>query len=87
LPPRAPDVGAGSPIQFRRILCAVDSSESSLDALAYAINMAEEADAQLTLLHVVEFLPPLVTEPGGPCQTSRAFAKRRWPTPGKDSKR
>lgn len=40
VPPRAPDVPAGSPIQFRRILCAVDLSESSLDALAYAINMA-----------------------------------------------
>jgi hypothetical protein len=30
----------------------VDFSESSLDALAYAITMAEEADAQLTLLRV-----------------------------------
>jgi len=59
VPPRAPDVPAGSPIQFRRILCAVDFSESSLDALALAINMAQEADAQLTLLHVVEFSPAL----------------------------
>ena len=66
VPPRAPDVPAGSPIQLRRILCAVDFSESSLDALAYAINMAEEADAQLTVLHVVEFPPVLVGEPGVP---------------------
>lgn len=63
VPPRAPDVPAGSPIQFRRILCAVDFSESSLDALAHAINMAEEADAQLTVLHVVEFPPMLNEEP------------------------
>jgi nucleotide-binding universal stress UspA family protein len=63
VPPRAPDVPAGSPIQFRRILCAVDFSESSLEALAYAINTAEEADAQLTVLHVVEFPPMLMTEP------------------------
>jgi nucleotide-binding universal stress UspA family protein len=66
VPPRAPDVPAGSPIQFRRILCAVDFSESSLDALALAINLAEEADAQLTLLHVVEFPPVLVGEPAVP---------------------
>jgi nucleotide-binding universal stress UspA family protein len=63
VPPRAPDVPAGSPIQFRRTLCAVDFSESSLDALAYAINVAEEADAQLTLLHVVELPPVLFEEP------------------------
>jgi nucleotide-binding universal stress UspA family protein len=63
VPPRAPHVPAGAPIQFRRILCPVDFSASALDALAYAINMAEEADAQLTLLHVVEFQPPLVEAP------------------------
>jgi nucleotide-binding universal stress UspA family protein len=61
VPPRAPDVQAGSPIQFHRMLCAVDFSEPSLDALALAIDMAQEADAQLTLLHVVEF-PPLLSE-------------------------
>jgi nucleotide-binding universal stress UspA family protein len=37
----------------------VDFSERSLDSLALAVNMAEEADAQLTLLHVVEFSPAL----------------------------
>jgi nucleotide-binding universal stress UspA family protein len=63
VPPRAPHVPAGAPVQFRRILCPVDFSESALDALAYAINMAEEADAQLTLLHVVEFSPPLTEVP------------------------
>ena len=63
VPPRAPHVAAGAPIQFRRILCPVDFSESSLDALAYAINMAEEADAKLTLLHVVEFAPVLKEAP------------------------
>jgi nucleotide-binding universal stress UspA family protein len=52
VPPRAQGVPASAPIQVRRILCAVDFSESSLDALAYAITMAEEADAQLTLLRV-----------------------------------
>jgi nucleotide-binding universal stress UspA family protein len=66
VPPRAPDVAPGSPIQFRRILCAVDFSESSLDALAYALKMAEEADAQLAVLHVVEFPPVSIDEPTVP---------------------
>jgi nucleotide-binding universal stress UspA family protein len=52
-------------VQFRRILCAVDFSESALHATAYAINMAQEADAQLTLLHVVE-IPLGADYEGGP---------------------
>lgn len=62
VPPRAPDVPAGTPIQFHRILCAVDFSDSSLHALAYAISLAKEADARLTLLHVVEFPAALMQE-------------------------
>jgi nucleotide-binding universal stress UspA family protein len=54
VPPRAPDVPADRPVQFRRILCAVDFATSSLDALRYALNLAQEADAKLTLLHVVD---------------------------------
>jgi nucleotide-binding universal stress UspA family protein len=84
VPPRAPDVPAGSPIQFRRMLCAVDFSESSLDALAYAINMAQEADAQLTVVHVVEWPPMVMTEPMIPVpdlpgirDTAVADARRR----------
>jgi nucleotide-binding universal stress UspA family protein len=63
VPPRAAGVPAGAPVQFRRILCPVDFSESALDALAYAINLAQEADARLTLLHVVEFSPALSEAP------------------------
>lgn len=59
VPPRAPDVPADAPVQFRRIVCAVDFSESSLAALARALNMAEEADAHLTVLHVIEIPPEL----------------------------
>ena len=70
VPPRIADVPAGSPIQFRRIVCPVDFSESSLEALAYAINLAQEADAQLTLLHVVEFLPVLSEAPMPPSDLS-----------------
>ena len=50
-------------IEIRRILCPIDFSESSLDALAYALSLAEEADARLTLLHVVELPLVLSQEP------------------------
>ncbi|MGA7663103.1 MAG: universal stress protein [Candidatus Sulfotelmatobacter sp.] len=41
-------------IQFERILFATDFSEESFAALPYAISLAEEDQAQLALLHVVE---------------------------------
>jgi nucleotide-binding universal stress UspA family protein len=59
VPPRAPDVPPDTPVQFKRVLCAVDFSDSSLSALAYALNVAEEADAHLTLLHAIEMPPEL----------------------------
>lgn len=84
VPPRAPDVPPGTPVQFRRILCPVDFSVSSLDALAYALNMAQEADARLTLLHVVEFSPVLSEAPLMPApdlsrvrEAAAADARRR----------
>ncbi len=42
---------------FKEILCVVDFSACSIRALEYALSLAEEADARLTVLHVVE-LPP-----------------------------
>ena len=41
-------------IQFHRILCAVDFSGVSVAAVEFALSLAEEADARLTLLHVIE---------------------------------
>jgi nucleotide-binding universal stress UspA family protein len=41
------------------ILCPVDFSEASLGALEYAISLAEEADARLTLFHSIEVPPEL----------------------------
>jgi nucleotide-binding universal stress UspA family protein len=61
VPPRAPESVASGSAQFRRILCPVDFSESSVAALEYALRIAEEADAQLTLLHVVE-IPTVFSE-------------------------
>ena len=39
---------------FKRILCPVDLSDCSMRALDYAISMAQEADACLTVLHVLD---------------------------------
>jgi nucleotide-binding universal stress UspA family protein len=41
-------------IQFHRIVFATDFSKNSLAALPYAVSLAEEDQAQLALLHVVE---------------------------------
>ena len=50
---------APSTVCFTQILCAIDFSESSLAALTWAISLAEEADAHLWLLHVLEVPPEL----------------------------
>lgn len=44
---------------FRRIVCPVDFSNASLHALEVALGLAEEADARLTVLHVIEMPPEL----------------------------
>lgn len=66
VPPRASDVPADAPVRFRRILCPIDFAESSLSALAYALNLAKDADAHLTLLHVIEMPPELRAHPLAP---------------------
>lgn len=53
------DVVAPSTVSFKHIVCPVDFSESSLAALEWALSLAEEADAQLSLLHVIEVPPEL----------------------------
>jgi nucleotide-binding universal stress UspA family protein len=56
---RAHDVVADAPVRFRTILCPVDFSDNSLLAAEYAVNLAEETDAQLRLLHVLSMPPGL----------------------------
>lgn len=55
VPPQAPDGPARVP--FAKLLCAIDFSPASLLALRYALSLAQEANAELLLLHVVEELP------------------------------
>jgi len=45
--------------QLSHILFATDFSEGSLLALPYALSLAEENNAELTLMHVMEELQPL----------------------------
>jgi universal stress protein A len=40
---------------FKRILCPVDFSSCSERALEYAVSLAQEADARITLLHVLDW--------------------------------
>jgi nucleotide-binding universal stress UspA family protein len=46
-------------IEFKRILCPVDFSESSTRALAHAAALARWYEAQLTVLHVVPTFDPV----------------------------
>jgi nucleotide-binding universal stress UspA family protein len=50
-----PHAQATSHVPFRRILCAVDFSETSLAALQFATSLVQESDAALTLVHVLEW--------------------------------
>ena len=50
---------------FTRILCAIDFSDTSIHALEYALSLAQERDAQLTLVHVVEVMPAPQSEAAG----------------------
>ncbi len=60
VPRRAPDVVPAGPILYKRILCAVDFAPTSMRALKYAVALAQEADARLTVVHVLE---PGIFEP------------------------
>jgi nucleotide-binding universal stress UspA family protein len=52
VPPRAQ---ATSRLPFRRVLSVVDFSDWSLSALQFAFSLAQESNAGLTLLHVIEW--------------------------------
>jgi nucleotide-binding universal stress UspA family protein len=60
-PPAADE--APVPPRYERVLCAVDFSDASPRALEYALLLAEDAESDVALVHVVEepvyaFLPP-----------------------------
>jgi nucleotide-binding universal stress UspA family protein len=47
-------------VRFARILCPVDFSPRSAEALTYASRVAEETGARLTVMHVIEIPPELL---------------------------
>jgi len=49
-------------VEFDRILCAVDFSASSREALSYALSLGAEAGAHVTILNTIE-MPPELREP------------------------
>jgi nucleotide-binding universal stress UspA family protein len=51
VPPKA---ATPSTLPFKRLLCPVDFSEPSLQALHAALSIAEESDAELTVLNVID---------------------------------
>ena len=48
-----PVAGTAAKVPYTRLLCPVDFSESSVEALRFACSIAEESDAHLTILHVL----------------------------------
>lgn len=52
IPPPAIDT---SKLPFTHVLCPVDFSDSSLAAVRFALSLAQESNARLTLLHVFEW--------------------------------
>ena len=57
VPPALAGAVSPAPAQFTRVLCAVDFSDCSLRALDYAMSLAQEAGATLTVVHAIESLP------------------------------
>jgi nucleotide-binding universal stress UspA family protein len=55
VPRRHPDAVPATPVLFTRILCPVDFSDCSMQALNYAMSLAQEADAHLTVVHVMAY--------------------------------
>ena len=54
------------PSGFSRIVCAIDFSEASVNASRYALAIAAQGAARLTLLHVIEVPPELRHHPEPP---------------------
>jgi nucleotide-binding universal stress UspA family protein len=74
VPPGTEGATLHVPDAFKRIVCATDFSPSSDKAVAYALSLAQEADARLTLVHVLDW-PSL--EPGADPRDQSLAATRQ----------
>lgn len=57
VPPPVSAAAESVPVLFERILCAIDFSDASSTALKFALSVAQEANAELILMHVIESAP------------------------------
>lgn len=55
VPPHAPE--RAPRVSLKQILCPVDFSPASLQALGFALDLARQSGGRVTLLHVIEWLP------------------------------
>jgi len=55
VPPHTPEAAA-TDVTFERILCPVDFSPASLQALGFALDLARQANGLVSVLHVIEWL-------------------------------
>lgn len=62
------------PSPFRDVLCAIDFSPASLNALGYALSIAQEAGGRLALLHVLDW-PVDRAEPAGVASDLHAYRR------------
>jgi len=77
-----PPAHAASTLPFKQVLCAVDFSDPSLEAVRFAGSLASQAGARLVLMHVLEWpwheppAPRLVDLP--PAQAAALAEYRRY---------
>jgi nucleotide-binding universal stress UspA family protein len=50
------------PVVFKRILCPIDYSPASLEALRYALELGRQANGRVTVLHALEYIDPHTRE-------------------------
>lgn len=75
VPPAAADVDSATPMLFKRILFATDFSHAAEAAGRWAVSLAQEADAELMVVHVLE---SSVTEVEGFPRSALAAYRREY---------
>lgn len=56
VPPHAPASPAHEDLAYHRVVCAMDFSPASLQALGFALDLARQANGTVTVLHVLEWV-------------------------------
>jgi nucleotide-binding universal stress UspA family protein len=75
VPPHASMQDPNAVVRFRHIVCAVDFSAGSLAALSLALSLAQQSDAHLLVLNVIEVPPELLEPPVPPIDVDAIRAK------------